>query len=57
MGTFVVGLLFAVALLWAGRKAQADIKKGRCGGCSACSHAKKDSGCQLEEDRESPLSK
>jgi len=49
MGTFLVGLVFAAMLLWAGRKAYADMKKGKCGGCSSCSYAKKEGGCQLKD--------
>lgn len=49
MGTFLVGLVFAAMLLWAGRKAYADMKKSKCGGCSSCSYAKKKDGCQLED--------
>lgn len=49
MGTLIVGVLFAVLLLWAGRMAYTDMKKGKCSGCSSCSYAKKEGGCQLED--------
>ncbi len=55
MGTFIVGLLFAAVLLWAGRKAYADMKKGKCSGCSSCSQAKTNGGCQLEDHEPSLL--
>lgn len=48
MGTLLVGLVFAAVLLWAGRKAYADMKSGNCSGCSSCSYSKKESGCQPE---------
>lgn len=34
--TIIVGIVFAALLGFAGKKALADIKKGKCAGCTAC---------------------
>ena len=39
MGTFVVGLAFAIVIVFAAKKAFSDMKKGKCSGCS-CSTKK-----------------
>lgn len=40
MGTAVVGLIFALVMVYAGTKAFKDIRKGKCAGCSSCKPSK-----------------
>lgn len=55
MGTFIVGGVFLLVLIWAGVHALRDMKKGKCAGCSAsgsCSiskdNSKKEDVCQIK---------
>lgn len=47
MGNLIVGLIFAGIILIAARKAFADMKKGKCAGCSSCGSEEK-STCQIK---------
>jgi hypothetical protein len=47
MGNLIVGLGFAVIIFFAGKKAYADLKKGKCSGCSGCGSDEK-STCQIK---------
>jgi len=38
--TIIVGVIFAIILFFAGKKAFSDMKKGKCAGCSGCSDKK-----------------
>lgn len=49
MATIIVGSIFAVLLLIAGKKALGDMKKGKCAGCSGCGPNSKGS-CQIDFD-------
>lgn len=47
--TIIIGLIFAVILFFAGRKAFSDMKKGKCSGCSGCNEKKKCSQPEIKQ--------
>ncbi|HAS73762.1 MAG TPA: FeoB-associated Cys-rich membrane protein [Clostridiales bacterium UBA8960] len=52
IGNIVVGLIFALILFFAGRRAFSDMKQGKCTGCSSCSSKKT---CNIDEVKQIKL--